>query len=135
MQTYKKTNDLSDFYSQSTSLELKYLTLADEITCLASLLQAEEQLRSSILRDPLVDDILIILSHYQTDPVLLTSVCKFAHSFFSRPELLFNVSADFQLPLRLNKTKNLKQLIPYLGLKKYGELFKSSRKYNSSPYL
>ena len=82
MQSSDKSND--------QLIRLKYLTLGDEITCLAGLLEANTHKREVILKDGLVDDLLQVLSHYKTDPVLLTAVCKFAKQFFSRPEVLNN---------------------------------------------
>jgi hypothetical protein len=45
---------------------------------MAGLLESTEDRRVAIIRDALVDDILQVLSHYKTDPVLLRAVCKFA---------------------------------------------------------
>ena len=85
MAIYKKTNDLRDLTSGASAdksndqlIRTKYLTLSDEITCLAGLLESTEDRRVAIIRDALVDDILQVLSHYNTDPVLLRAVCKFA---------------------------------------------------------
>lgn len=65
MAIYKKTNDLRDLTSgaspdKSTDqlIRIKYLTLSDEITCLAGLLESTEDRRVAIIRDALVDDIL-----------------------------------------------------------------------------
>jgi hypothetical protein len=97
MAIYKKTNDLRDLTSGASPdksndqlIRTKYLTLSDEITCLAGLLEASEDRRVAIIRDALVDDILQVLSHYKTDPVLLRAVCKFARQYFSRPEVINN---------------------------------------------
>ena len=77
---YKKNNDLKDEDSKDTEekVKQKYLTLAAEIDCLGGMLEAERSKREPILKDPLLDEMLQIASHYKTDPVLLTSICKFA---------------------------------------------------------
>jgi hypothetical protein len=54
------------------------------------LLEGIEDRRIAIIRDALVDDILQVLSHYKTDPILLRAVCKFARQYFSRPEVINN---------------------------------------------
>lgn len=89
MYVYKKNNDLKEEDSKETDemIKLKYLTLAAEIDCLGALLEAEKQKREGIIKDQLLDDMLQIASHYKTDPVLLTSICKFAKQFFSRDEI------------------------------------------------
>lgn len=89
MQLYKKYNDLraasstaGDNGSESRETEarvrLKYRTLAAEIATLGGLLEAEEERRRPIVSDPVIDDLLQIISHYKTDPILLTAICNFA---------------------------------------------------------
>lgn len=86
---YKKWNDLKADDSSETEahVKLRYLTLAAEINCLGGLLEARIELRKDIVYDPLIEDLLMITSHYKTDPVLLTAICKFARQLFSREEV------------------------------------------------
>jgi len=42
-----------------------------------------------------MDDMLGILKHYKTDPVLLTALCKFAKSYFSCEEIKNNSKLMF----------------------------------------
>ena len=107
-------------------MTLKYLTLAAEINCLGGLLEASPEKRLFIIKDPVVDDLLSIISHYKTDPVLLSSICRFAKQLFSRKELINN--HDLLAP-KVKKMQNLVQLLPYLGLKKYEDLLKMTRRY------
>jgi len=102
------------------------VTLGAEINCLAGLLEADQPRRESIINDPLLDDLVQITSHYMTDPVLLASICRFAKQLFSREEVKTEPS---YLESKLKRMQNLVQLVPYLGLKKYEELLKMSRKY------
>lgn len=60
------------------TVKLKYFTIAAEIDCLGALLEAEEVKRAIIINNPMIDELLRITSHHRTDPVLLTSICKFA---------------------------------------------------------
>jgi hypothetical protein len=80
MYIYKNVNDLKDEDSKDTDADvrLKYLTLAAEIDCLGGLLEADKTRREQIIKESLLDELLQIASHYKTDPVLLTSICKFA---------------------------------------------------------
>jgi hypothetical protein len=59
---------------------LKYRTLAAEISCLSAFLPVQ----LAIGRDSTVDDLLGMLAHYKTDPILLTSLCNFARLLFQR---------------------------------------------------
>lgn len=83
---------MKDEDSKDTEKDLKqkYLTLAAEIDALGGLLEAERSKREPIIRDPLLDEMLQIASHFKTDPVLLTAICKFARQLFSRPEMKNN---------------------------------------------
>ena len=56
------------------------------------------------MKDPLLDELLQITSHYKTDPVLLTAICKFAKQLFSREELKNN---HFLLEPKVKKMQNL----------------------------
>ncbi len=102
------------------------MTLAAEISCLGGLLNASIEKRSTIIKEQVIDDLLSIISHYKTDPVLLASVCRFAKQIFSRPEIIKN---NEYVASKVKKMQNLVQLLPYLGLKKYEDLLRMSRRY------
>jgi len=76
-----------------------------------------------------MDDMLGILKHYKTDPVLLTALCKFAKSYFSCEEIKNNSKLMFA---KVDKMSSLTQLVPYLGLKKYEDLLKMAKRYNTT---
>lgn len=63
----------------------KYKTLAAEITSLGGLLQSSAEKRVNIYGDPVVADLIQIMSHPQTDPILLTAICTFALDLFECP--------------------------------------------------
>mmetsp|Transcript_7293 Transcript_7293/g.5585 ORF Transcript_7293/g.5585 Transcript_7293/m.5585 type:complete len:232 (+) Transcript_7293:161-856(+) len=67
-----------------------------------------------------------ITSHHLTDPILLTAIVKFARQLFSRDEMRTN---QHLLDPKLKKMQNLVELVPYLGLKKYEDVLKMSRRY------
>jgi hypothetical protein len=64
--------------------------LSVEIDCFGGLLEADRTIRENLVKDPLIDELLQVTSHFQTDPVLLTSICKFAKALFSREEIRSN---------------------------------------------
>ena len=81
---YKKYNSLFDPHSKETVEQqmLKYQTLAAEITTLGGLMNAGGENREKILNDSVVLDLLSIMSHPKTDPILLTAICTFAYDVF-----------------------------------------------------
>ncbi len=90
MLIYKKNNDLveGEGRDEDRRLPLKYITLAAEIDALGAMLRADDpHHRHEILGKPLVDDMLGVLKHYLTDPVLLTALCRFAKAYFSCEEV------------------------------------------------
>lgn len=100
-----------------------------EIDCFSGLLEADRNQRENLVKDPLVDELLQITSHFQTDPVLLTSICQFAKSLFLRDEIKNN---HHMLEPKLKKMQNLAQLIPYLGMKKFPEVIEAAKRYHDS---
>jgi len=70
--------------------------LAAEITTLGGLLLSKSQNRLLILNDPVVLDLIAIMGHEKTDPILLTAVCTFALDLFECPQLRYN--AEFMGP-------------------------------------
>lgn len=86
---YKKNNDLKEEDSKETEKQIKqkYLALSAELDCLGSLLKAEKSKAEHIYKDPVIDEILAISSHYKTDPILLTSICRFALKLFTLKEM------------------------------------------------
>ena len=57
----------------------QYLTFAAQIELLGALINAEPAQQGDVLWDPLVGDLVVIVSHARTDPVILTSVCYLIH--------------------------------------------------------
>ena len=75
MKIYFKNNSLEDESNQEDSIEMvkrKYRTLAAEIKTLGGLLQASQfENREKILKQEVVLDIVSIMGHEFTDPILL----------------------------------------------------------------
>lgn len=110
---------------------LKYETLAAEITCLGGLLNAKASNRKNILElhKPVVLDLIQIMRHPQTDPILLTAICTFALDLFQCEELRFHalVMEPFY-----EKMSNMKYMIPYLGFEMYPKLLQMTRRYHQA---
>lgn len=106
-----------------------YKVFAAQITLIASLLNASKEQRNLILVDPLIDELLQVLTHNMTDPILLTSITYLAEgvleldSVNSFPDIL----AD-----KIARMQSCEGLLPYLGLGKYKDLLKNTSKYNNS---
>jgi hypothetical protein len=67
---------------------LKYNTLAAEITTLGGLMNAGGTNRAKILNDTVVLDLLSIMGHTKTDPILLRAICTFAYDVFECDEIM-----------------------------------------------
>ena len=81
MITYNKNNNLQegDSIDNEETEKKKFYTLAAEIATFGALLQADKSKRSEILnKQEIIDNLLAVTAHHQTDPVLLTSICVFA---------------------------------------------------------
>ena len=98
---------------------LKYQTLGDEIIALGGLLNGSGEKRINIILDPVILNIVNIMSHPKTDPILLTAVCKFALDLFECDELRYN--KEFMKPY-FRKMLNMKYMVPYLGGERYPDL-------------
>jgi len=95
---------------------LKYNTLAAEITTLGGLMNAGGNNRAKILSDTVVLDLLSIMGHTKTDPILLRAICTFAYDVFECDEVMIN--EDKMAPYQ-RAIQNLKNMIPYLGFEMY----------------
>jgi len=90
-----------------------YKVFAAQIELIASLLNAKEDQRELVMSDNLVDELLQVLTHNTTDPILLTSICYLAEKILkivtekADPELL----AD-----KVNRMQSIEGLLPYLGM-------------------
>ena len=79
--SYKKGQELTPNQSKgetSVSVGKRYKLFAAQIDLIASLLNAEESFRESILKEAQVNELLQVLTHNNVDPILLTSVCYLA---------------------------------------------------------
>ena len=103
---YKQNNSLEDEKNPETDLQKmnKYKLFAQEIRTLGGLLNAEEN-REKILNpikpdddehidghEPIILDIVSILGHEFTDPILLEAVCKFTNDLLECEEIMNNES-------------------------------------------
>jgi hypothetical protein len=68
------------------------------------------------------------MSHQKTDPILLSAVCRFALHFFKTEEVRKDPS--FMEPFFI-ATSSMRQLVPYLGFEKYGDLISMTEKYHT----
>ena len=59
------------------------------------------------------------MSHYKTDPILLTAVCTFALDLFQCKELRYR--KRFMEPF-FNKMANMKYMVMYMGFDRYPDL-------------
>lgn len=108
---------------------LKYETLAAEITCLGGLLHSGKSNRSNILIEPVVLDLIQIMRHPQTDPILLTAICTFALDLFRCEELR---TSALEMAPYYEKMSNMKYMIPYLGFEMYPKLLQMTRRYHQA---
>ena len=90
-------------------------------------MQASSELKEPILNDSILKDLLSLMSHEITDPILLTAICTFALDLFECEELKNN--EQFMLPFHA-KISDMKHLIPYLGFEKYYPLLEMTKIYN-----
>ena len=104
---------------------LKYRTLAAEITALGGLLRSPK--RKELLEDPVILDLVAIMSHPQTDPILLTAICTFGLDLFECDEPRQS-QADME-PFHKNLS-DMKYLIPYLGFDNYLIVLEASQRYH-----
>jgi hypothetical protein len=101
--------------------------LAAEITTLGGLMNAGGGNRAKILNDGVVLDLLSIMSHDRTDPILLTAICTFAYDVFECEEIM----ADEDRMSRYQRAiQNLNCMIPYLGFGSYRYLLSETKKYH-----
>lgn len=74
-------------------------------------------------------DIIAIMSHKKTDPILLTAICTFALDLFETEEL--RVNQDIMEPF-YNCISDLNYMIPYLGFDSYFDLLQMTRGYHNA---
>ena len=106
---------------------LKYQTLANEIIALGGLLNGAGKKRINIILDDVILDIINIMSHSKTDPILLTAVCKFALDLFECDELRYNQQF---MQKYFSKMALMKYLVPYMGGERYPDLLQMSDRYH-----
>jgi hypothetical protein len=127
---YKKYNSLFDQGSKETveMQMLKYQTLAAEITTLGGLMNAGGEHRQWILNDSVVLDLLTIMGHPKTDPILLTAICTFAYDVFECEEIMDD---EVKMSPYQQAIQNLNFMIPYLGFERYPDLLQMTKRYHS----
>ena len=80
------------------------------------------------MNESLVSELLQVLTHSNTDPILLTSLCYLAEKVLCSESVR---SDPVSLQDKINRMQSCEALIPYLGLSKYQDLIKNTQKYNS----
>lgn len=84
--------------------------------------------RQKILGTEVATDLVAIMGHAETDPILLTAVCTFALDVFETDE----VKDDAIFCDRFYQgTKSMVELMPYLGFYKYPGLMERCAKYHA----
>ena len=75
--SYKKSQELAPAENKDNiALIVKmYKVFSAQIDLIASLLNTEPIHRQAILKEPIVSELLQVLTHNNTDPILLTSLC------------------------------------------------------------
>ncbi len=83
--SYKKSQELAPAENKDNiALIVKmYKVFSAQIDLIASLLNTEFQHRHLILKEPIVSELLQVLTHNNTDPILLTSLCYLAQNLLS----------------------------------------------------
>lgn len=84
--------------------------------------------RIKILEDLIVHELISIMSHEKTDPILLTAICRFALFLFKTDEV--RLDEKFMEPF-YRGTASLRLMIPYLGFERYFDLVASGRRYHA----
>ena len=127
---YKKSQELypPDNKDNIAQTVVMYRVFAAQITLVASLLNAPDYKRQTILEDPLINELLQVLTHNMTDPILLTAITYLAEKVLNIAEVNQNpeILAD-----KVNRMQSCEGLLPYLGGEKYKELLKNTAKYNN----
>ena len=122
---YKKSQELAPAENKDNiALIVKmYRVFSAQIELIASLLNTEPDKRELILNEPLVSELLQVLTHNNTDPILLTSLCYLAQNLLNCDSIKSN---PVKLADKINKLQSCESLLGYLGLGKYKELLKNT---------
>jgi len=83
--------------------------------------------RAKILNDSVVLDLLSIMGHPKTDPILLTAICTFAYDVFECDEIMVD---EARMSPYQRAIQNLNFMIPYLGFARYPDLLQMTRRYH-----
>lgn len=126
---YKKAQELvpEDNKDNISAIAKMYRIFSAQIDLIASLLNADRG-ANKILNEGLVSELLNVLTHSSTDPILLTSLCYLAERVLSS-EMVKSDPAN--LGDKINRMQSCEGLVPYLGMAKYEDLVRNSQKYNS----
>ena len=73
-------------------------------------------------------ELLQVLTHSNTDPILLTSICYLAEKVLNAESIKTNPR---ELADKINRMQSCENLIQYLGMGKYKDLMKNTSKYNN----
>ena len=133
---YKKHNDIVSASGQESNdvIVKNFKLFSGQIELLASLLYAKEKESELILSEGLVMELLNVINHFKTDPLLLTSVCYLALMILTRESVRRGERPEDldRLSKAIRYMGNCVNLIPYLGMSKYEELIRLARKYNNN---
>ena len=69
-----------------------------------------------------------MLTHNNTDPILLTSICYLAEKILNCESIK---SDPDKLADKINRMQSCENLLPYLGMGKYRDLLQNTSKYNN----
>ena len=127
--SYKKSQTLAPADNKdNVALIVKmYKVFSAQISLVASLLNAEERQREQLLEEPLIKELLQVLTHSNTDPILLTSICYLAEKVLNCDSVRTNPR---ELGDKITRMQSCENLLPYLGMGKYKELLRNAQKYS-----
>mgnify|MGYP001050830329 CR=1 FL=1 len=128
--SYKKSQDLApaDNKDNITQTVKRYKIFSAQIELIASLLNAEPPRRDQLLAESLIKELLQVLTHNKTDPILLTSICYLAEKILNCESVKTDPE---QLADKINRMQSCENLLPYLGMSKYRDLLQDTQKYNN----
>ena len=127
--SYKKSQTLAPADNKdNVALIVKmYKVFSAQISLVASLLNAEERQREQLLEEPLIKELLQVLTHSNTDPILLTSICYLAEKVLNCDSVRTNPR---ELGDKITRMQSCEGLLPYLGMGKYRDLLRNAQKYS-----
>ena len=123
MSFYRYKQKKQDFHDDDPNKRvLMYRVFSAQVMLIASLINATPDKRGDILWDPLTSDLLVVVTHGSTDPVLLHAVCYLANQVLTGvikddyDESKTNkVKVDEEMNNIITRMQHCEKLLPYMG--------------------